>query len=79
MGNFVNLYGEKITGEIVREHENTIIVRTPNGGNHVVHKASITGSYKSKAKKRDRMGNLQSFDLEKSQAKGPLRNDMRSW
>lgn len=79
MSSYVTIYGELVTGEIVREYENTVLVRTAKGGHHMVHKSSIKGGYKRKEKKRDRMGNSKSFDLEKSQTKGPLRNDMRHW
>lgn len=79
MKSYVTIYGELITGEVVREYENTVIVRTAKGGHHMVHKRNIDKGFKrSKSLAQHKTTNAH-FDLERTQARGPLRNDMRHW
>ena len=37
---FTTIYGDRVKGEIVIVNDNTVIVRTEQGGHHMVHKDS---------------------------------------
>lgn len=68
MQNFITIYGEPITGEIVKSYENTVIVKTEKGGQHMVHKDSLSAKFKSK-KAPDRLKS-KGFDLAACQTIG---------
>lgn len=74
---FTTIYGEPITGEIVNVHENTVIVRTAKGGQHMVHKDSLSDDYKSK-KGPDRLKS-KGFDLAACQTIGAKSTEVRKW
>lgn len=75
MRNFITIYGEPITGEIVNVYENTVIVRTEKGGQHMVHKNSLSDDYKSK-KRPDRLKS-KGFDLAACQTIGGKNTEVR--
>ncbi|MTD42487.1 hypothetical protein GIX45_28435 [Erwinia sp. CPCC 100877] len=77
MQNFITIYGELITGEIVAIHKNTVIVRTAKGGHHMVHKDSLDDKYKSK-RGTDRL-KCQGFDLQACQTLGGKKTEIRKW
>lgn len=79
MNSYVTIYGELVTGEIVREYQNTVIVRTPQGGHHMVHRRNINKNFKRNKSLAQHKTTNAHFNLEKTQARGPLRNDMRHW
>jgi len=68
MRNFITIYGEPITGEIVKTYENTVIVKTEKGGQHTVHKDTLDDNFKSK-KAPDRLKS-KGFDLAACQTIG---------
>ena len=77
MKNFITIYGEPITGEIVKTYENTVIVRTAKGGQHMVHKDSLGNEYKA-VKKADRCKS-KGFDLAACQTIGAKSMEVRKW
>lgn len=79
MRQYKTIYGESIVGEIVKQYKHTVIVQTTNGGNHMVHKKSFDPEYQAKKTDAERKTTTKHFNLEKTQARGPLRNDMRHW
>lgn len=67
MRNYMTIYGDMVTGEIVTTYDNTAIVRTAKGGHHMVHKDSLDKSQKAK-RGNNRLGVSKGFDLASSQA-----------
>lgn len=77
MSNFITIYGELITGEIVTINKNTVIVRTKQGGHHMVHKDSLGDDYQFK--KRPNRLKCKGFDLESCQTLGGKTTEVRKW
>ncbi|GGD02217.1 hypothetical protein [Enterococcus wangshanyuanii] len=67
MQNYITIYGDMVTGEIVSIYENTAIVRTAKGGHHMIHKDSLDKNCKAKRGK-NRLGISGGFDLASSQS-----------
>lgn len=77
MKNYITIYGELITGEIVTINKNTVIVRTAKGGYHMVHKDSLDENFKTK-RKANRL-KCEGFDLQGCQTIGGKYPEVRKW